>query len=230
MAHSETCSYAQEYRKISRLDFSYRSIIEEKKVQKNRLIFDHNEFNQLVNQIEQLMIDKAHLVIAISGFGGSGKSTLADQLRDHFKIKDEQVVRIDNLYGPNPNGPGIFDQSNWKLLTRILEDVHAGKKLHYEGKNDKGELIYCDEVLPKLVIVEGIRLLQPKFMPKFDISVWIDCPQEFAKQRAKARDRSQGEDEATVARWDTDWGPKDKEYFDTYHPQQLATFLYNDYK
>ncbi|GAG89728.1 unnamed protein product [marine sediment metagenome] len=86
--------------------------------------------------------------------------------------------------------------------------------------------MHFDEELPKLVIVEGIRLLQPKLIPNFDISVWIDCPQAIAIQRAKARDRKQGEDEQTVERWDTDWGPKDKEYFDMYRPDKIATFIY----
>jgi uridine kinase len=187
-------------------------------------------FDNLVTQIEELMAKKPHAVIAISGFGGSGKSHLADQLRDHFKIKDSQTVRMDCLYSADPNGPGIFDQSDWTLFARILEDVREGKRLQYQGKCDNGEVIHCDEALPNLVIVEGIRLLQPRFMPSFDISVWIDCPQEFAKQRAKARDREQGNDEQTVNRWDTDWGPKDKEYFVTFRPDQLATYLYKDYK
>jgi uridine kinase len=192
----------------------------------NRLI----GFDDLVVQIEQLAARKPHALIAISGFGGSGKSHLADSLRDHFKIKESQTVRIDCLYSVNPHGPGIFDQSDWTLLARILEDVRAARRLHYEGRDDKGELIQYDEPLPQVVIVEGIRLLQPRFMSSFDISVWIDCPQEFAKERAKTRDRSQGDDEQTVSRWDTDWGPKDREYFDTYRPDLLATYLYKEYK
>ncbi len=181
---------------------------------------------QLIALIEQVLKNKLYAVVAISGFGGSGKSTLADRLRDHFQIKDNQIVRIDHLYGPNPSGPGIFDQSDWLLLEHILTDIRAGKRLMYQGKGDKGRALHIDEELPRVVIVEGIRLLQPKLMPYFDVSVWIDCPQDIAIPRAKARDRSQGDDEATVSRWDTDWGPKDKLYFDTYRPDQLATFLY----
>ncbi len=185
-------------------------------------------FAELVTQIEKQLAKKPHAVVGISGFGGAGKSHLADQLRDHFKISDKQIVRIDHLYGPNHNGPGIFDQSDWPLLARILEDVHAGERLQYQGRNDKGESVHRDEALPKVVIVEGIRLLQPHLMPSFDISVWIDCPQELALKRTKARDRAQGDDEQTVSRWDTDWGPKDKKYYDTYRPNQLATFVYNN--
>ncbi len=187
-------------------------------------------YNTLITAVESLLKKKPHVVIAISGFGGSGKSYLAERLNTYFGGKDSQIVLIDHLYGPNPDGPGIFDQSNWPLLTKILEDVLAGKKLRYEGKGCKGEAIFCDEELPKVIIVEGVRLLQPKLMPYFDVSIWIACPQELALQRAKARDRSQGEDEQTVALWDSDWGPKDRLYFETYHPDTIASFLYKEYQ
>ena len=172
-----------------------------------------NNFEALVSKIEQIAKNKPHIIIGITGFGGSGKSHLADRLRDHFGINDNQIVRIDNLYGPNPKGLGIFDQSDWNLIERILKDSNASKRIKYQGKDDKGKVLYFDEDLPKIVIFEGIRLLQPKFNQYFDISVWIDCPQDFAIERAKARDRSQGEDEETVGGWDTNWGPKDKKIF-----------------
>ena len=163
-----------------------------------------NNFEELVSKIEQIAKNKPHIIIGITGFGGSGKSHLADRLRDHFGINDNQIVRIDNLYGPNPTGPGIFDQSDWNLIERILKDSTAGKRMKYQGKGDTGKVLHLDEDLPQTVIFEGIRLLQPKFDQYFDISAWIDCPQDFAIERAKDRDRSQGEDEETVNRWDTD--------------------------
>ncbi len=184
------------------------------------------KFDELVLAIEALMLQKPHVVVAISGFGGAGKSHLANRLRDYFKIKDTQVIRIDNLYSSSPDGPNIFDQSNWPLIETILGDVPTVKRLKYQGKDFRGNMLSFDEELPKVVIIEGIRLLQPKLLSYFDISVWLDCPQDFAIQRAKVRDREQGEDEQTVNRWDTDWGPKDREYFDKFRPDQLASFLY----
>lgn len=47
-----------------------------------------------------------------------------------------------------------------------------------------------------------------------------------AIQRAKVRDREQDEDGQMVNRWDTDWGPKDREYFDKFRPDQLATIRF----
>lgn len=66
-------------------------------------------------------------------------------------------------------------------------------------------------------------------MAQFDLSVWIDCPPELALSRAKARDLAQGADEAYMKRWDTEWGPKNKEYFDSYRPDRLASFIYKEF-
>ncbi len=189
-----------------------------------------SDFKKLVSKIEKVAKNKPHTIIGITGYGGSGKSHLADRLKTHFDINDNQIVRIDNLYGQNPKGPSIFDQSDWNLIGHILQDACAGKRIRYQGKDRNGKVLFFDEDLPKVVIFEGIRLLQPKYSKYFDISIWIDCPQNFAIKRAKVRDRSQGEDEKTVGAWDTDWGPKDKKYFDTYRPDKLANFIYKDYQ
>lgn len=183
------------------------------------------DFHGLVTSITG-QLTKGRTFVAISGFGGSGKSQLADQLRDHFGLKDSQIVRLDTLYSESPDGPGMLDQVDWPLLTKILESARAGERLQYLGRGFRGSRLSVDEELPNLLIVEGIRLLQPALLPYFDLAIWIDCPQELAIQRAKARDRMQGEEEETVNLWDTDWGPKDRAYFDTYRPDQLATFLY----
>ncbi|SVB08757.1 uncharacterized protein METZ01_LOCUS161611, partial [marine metagenome] len=104
-----------------------------------------DDFEALVSKIEQIAKNRLHIIIGITGFGGSGKSHLTDRLKDHFGINDDQIVRIDNLYGPNPNGPGIFDQSDWNLIEHILKDSSAGKRIKYQGKDDKGKVLYFDE-------------------------------------------------------------------------------------
>lgn len=186
-------------------------------------------FNELTDNIEKLMQDNDQVVVGISGFPGSGKSTLADRLKSHFINADSHVVRLDNLYTPLPRGTGLFDDYDWTLLRRIVDDVHTGKPLQYRGRGFEGEVLLFDVPPPKIAIVEGIRLFRRQFMDNFNLSVWVDCPPDLALDRAKSRDLGQGNDEAYMQRWDTEWAPKSLEYYRTYHPEHLADFIYLEY-
>ncbi len=182
-------------------------------------------YHKLHEHISLLLNEKNHVFVAISGFGGSGKTTLADRLGQDFQVNQDQIIRIDHLYSLNPDGPGILDQVDWELLEEILTAAQSGKNLSFVGKGFNNEPIPINTLLPRLLIVEGIRLLQPKLLQYFDLSMWIDCPQDIAIKQAKKRDFDQGEDPKNIQRWDTDWGPKDKEYFETFRPDLLATYL-----
>ncbi len=182
---------------------------------------------EIIDHIETMLSSQERITLGISGFGGAGKTTLAKKLCQHFFLRDEQVLHLDHLYSHNPNGPGILDQVDWNLLEEILKQASHGERLVYQGRGFLKEPIFIDEKWPNLLIVEGIRLLQPKLMKFFDCSIWIDCPHSLAVKRAKRRDRSQGESEEVIARWDTDWGPKDLEYDQLFQPAKLASIIYS---
>ena len=185
-------------------------------------------FDQLAQTIARLLNGNAPVVVGICGFGGSGKSTLAQRLRRRFP-EDSAVVGVDQLYSDNPMGPEILDQTNWDLMEIILADTRAGKPLRFVGKDFDSAPVVVDQTAPRLLIVEGVKLFQPRLMPYFDVSVWIDCPHERALERAKSRDRMQGESDSDIARWDSHWGPIELRYVQTYQPRTMATFLYQEW-
>ena len=102
----------------------------------------------------------------------------------------------------------------------------VGSALTYVGRNYRGDLIPIDETMPRVLIVEGLRLLRADVLPLYDVAVWIDCPLEQATRRAKTRNRTQGESEYELGLWDTLWAPLDAEYFVRHEPLRLATFVY----
>jgi hypothetical protein len=67
-------------------------------------------------------------------------------------------------------------------------------------------------------------------MQQFDLSVWVNCPMKLALKRAKLRDRGQDQNEEYMKLWDTLWSPRNERYLNDYHPEKLATFLYEEYK
>ncbi len=185
---------------------------------------------ELIAAIDSLRAERGRVVVAICGFGGSGKTTLANSLRDHYRLRERQVVHLDDFIVDRARGEGLLGGFDWGRLRDVLEDIRAGRRLSYRGTDFDGrpQAQRVEEELPEVVIVEGIRLLRPELSPYFDLQVWIDCPLELAAKRGRERDRADGADEAHLAVWDAEWIPKDAEYFATYRPDRLADLVLRD--
>jgi uridine kinase len=176
---------------------------------------------ELISEIDQIKKTKDRVVVAISGFGGSGKTTLTDKLVKHYGLIDGQVIHLDNFIVDRAEGDGTLGGYDWVRFEQVLQDVKDGKRLYYQvydWPHDNLTDWFIDEPLPPIVIVEGIRLLQPRLLRYFDIPVWIDCPLEVATQRGKKRDRENSNDptydiEAHIKKWDDIWVPKEISYF-----------------
>lgn len=187
-------------------------------------------FSELTGRVEKLLAEKDHVVVGISGFGGSGKTELTKKVCKYFGISDGQVIHLDNLFAKDHQDKPIFEDYDWPVITNILKEAQTGKGLQYQGRGFYGESLVFDEPLPKVVIIEGVRLFRPESISYFDIAMWIDCPLEFATKRGEDRDRENGADKQHIKRWRTEWEPKEKEYLDKCQPRKLATFLYKEYK
>jgi len=187
-------------------------------------------YEDLALTIEKLLTEQAVVVVAVSGHGGSGKSTLADKLARRFGIAENQVVRTDGLHAKNyMQAKGLFEHHDWATIMDVLSHVRTNKRLKYLKRNDKEIESMVDVPRPRVVIFEGIRLLRPEVTPYVDVSVWIDCPLDLATNRAKERNRQQGDNEAEIALWDTKWAPEGKQYVEQVSPHKIASFIYTTY-
>lgn len=179
---------------------------------------------------EQLGL-KDTVVLAISGFGGAGKTTLADSITNNFT--ESAVMPLDDFVINRGKGKGWAGGFDWDRLEQLFKDIKARKNLHYQRydwKADKLDDRWIDKRLPKLVIIEGVRLFQPKFMDYFDLSVWIDVDLTTATAQGVDRDRNKWHKidneglEAHLESWQTVWVPKEKEFLEKFHPDAAADY------
>lgn len=186
-------------------------------------------YEDLIRIIEQLLAKQEVVVIAISGHGGSGKSTLADKIARQFGVAESQIVRVDGLHAKNyMQTKGLFELHDWTTIMDILVNAHTNSRLRYLKRDDKEVESIVDVPSPRLVILEGIRLIRPEVLPYVDISVWVDCPLDVATKRAKDRNRQQGDSEAEIALWDSKWVPEAKRYVEQINPRAIASFIYDE--
>lgn len=188
-------------------------------------------YEDLVNKTQKLLKQQDVVVVVISGHGGSGKSTLANKLAREFGVAQEQIVRTDDIHSKDyGHAGGLFELHDWPVIFDLLKNVRTSKRLHYTTRSWKGVEGIVDTDKPRLVILEGIRLIRPEVLLYVDLSVWVDCPLDVATKRAVDRNREQGDIEAELAEWDTKWVPEAKEYMEQVHPEKIADFVYSQWQ
>ena len=186
----------------------------------------HPGYDDLLRRTRELIEELGRpAVIAIGGHGGAGKSTLALRLAADLGISTSQVVPTDRLYAAvDTRRAGLFEIQDWPATFDLLRRVRTGReaRLRYARRGYDGQEGVVDERMPAAVIIEGIRILRPETLPLIDLAVWIDLDPRLAGERAKARNRDQGDDAAEIVLWDTKWIPEGVEYERLVRPQQLA--------
>lgn len=110
-----------------------------------------------------------------------------------------------------------------------MRDGHDLRYHRYDWEQDAGR-DWFEQPRTRLVVVEGVRLLRPRLMPYFDLTVWIDCSVEAAAERGKSRDRGTqagavADIDAHMARWDADWIPKDLDFERVFDPARRAELV-----
>jgi uridine kinase len=152
-------------------------------------------------------------LVAIAGGSGAGKTWLAEKLQ---AVLGERVARLslDDFYLDRSDVPPAerekidFDDPcamDWPCVERVLRDCRAGRPMfvpHYEFRTHTRRPKPEPWQPAPLVLMDGLwLLLLPVIRRRFDLRIFVDCPEELRLQRRLARDvRDRGRSEASVGR------------------------------
>jgi len=145
---------------------------------------------------------QAVFTVGLAGASGSGKSTLAkrvaSRLKGHVISMETYAVEMNHLpleerAKLNYDAPHAIDM---QLLESQIRDYASGKAIDAPIYDFEKHLRLSDqrEHVPakSLLIVEGILALHfPQLRPLFDLSIYLEAPDEVCFHRRKVRDISE---------------------------------------
>lgn len=182
------------------------------------------QYEALFLRIEELLLSKGRVCVAIDGGAATGKTTLASLLAEKY---GGEIVNMDDFFlRPEQRTPERFAEAGGNFdRERFLEEVipFMGKREAFSYRvfdcsrmclNGKAEISAAP-----LVIVEGSYSHHPTFAACFDLRVFLRLDEEERKRRIIARN---GERSETFF---TRWIPLENRYFETFEIEKKADIV-----
>jgi uridine kinase len=140
------------------------------------------------------------LLVAIAGGSGAGKTWLSHQIAEAFPGRVTSVSLDDFYQDRSRLAPSARQRINydhpraieWPLLRKFLENYRNGKKpllpkYDFETHCRANNAMTC-EVNP-ILVVEGLWVLSRRDIRNaFDLTIYIDCPEQVRLERRITRD------------------------------------------
>ena len=178
-------------------------------------------------QIDQLLTEKEHVIIAIDGKCTSGKTTLAAQLAE---IYDCNLFHMDDFFlRPEQRTPQRYEEVGGnvdyeRFHTEVLLPLKASQAFSYRPFDCKTFTLSEPVSVPRkqLNIIEGSYCLHPYFGDPYDLKVLLTIDPETQRQRVLKRPAFL--QEAFFQKWI----PLENRYFDALSqrltaPEQVLT-------
>ena len=146
---------------------------------------------------------KQPFVVAISGYGGSGKSSLAREISE--SIPGSVILAIDDYYAPIP-----LPDDDWAAFDRV--QLRSS----------------LDQQTSELVICEGVGLLHPDTLDRYDLKVWVDVDLETATARGMKRDREEYNVDHDRL-WREEWVPTELRFEAKHNPKAKADYWVDNF-
>jgi uridine kinase len=151
-------------------------------------------------------------IVGLAGPSGSGKSTVAKRVASRLDghVISMEVYSIEMNHLPlNERAKLNYDAPNAtdvKLLEQHIREYAAGNAIEAPIYNFAEHLRVSDQrqhiPAKSLLIVEGILALHfPKLRPYFDLSVYLEAPDDICFHRRKVRDITERQRSLELTQW-----------------------------
>ncbi|HEY2297617.1 MAG TPA: hypothetical protein VGH43_07810 [Jatrophihabitans sp.] len=173
---------------------------------------------QVVSEVQALPRDRTTFV-GIDGYGGSGKSTLAALIAE--AVPEAAVVHADDFASPS-----IPEWDHARFCTQVVVPLVDGCPARYQRwdwHTDTGAE-WHDVPVGALLIVEGVSSTRADIPAPWDLTIWVEAPEELRLARALERD---GPD--MLATWLAVWLPEESAYVARERPQDRVDLIVPGY-
>ena len=164
------------------------------------------------------------VICAIDGKCGAGKTSLARMLASVF---DASVIHMDDFYVPfRERTPAFTSVPGWNVdLPRFREEVlvplaqhRAFSYRHYDPRSDS----FTAEVsvpAADVYIIEGSYCLRPDLVPHWDLTCFVDLPDDLQQERILRRNGPE-----ILKMFNNQWIPNERVYHAAYDIPEKAGF------
>ena len=201
-------------------------------------------YQQLLTEIIQLKQNnhlEKPMLAAVSGIDSSGKGYISAKLAASLDSAGYKVASLG--VDPWQNLPhvrmckenaGVHFYHNAVRQTEMFEKLvlplkeHGSINVSAQVVEQTSEAFMHREYLFQnidIILLEGIFLFQAQWMPHYDCSVWIQCNEKLALQRALKRNQEGLDSSELIAEYQSIYFPAQKYHQQQDNPQQLADFL-----
>lgn len=150
--------------------------------------------------------------VGIDGFGAAGKTTLAARVVE--RLPGAVSIGVDDFAAPGLPG---WDRERFR--EQVLRPLSAARPGRYQLADVlTGQLgRWVDVPVGVAVVVEGVSATDIRVGVPWDLTIWVDVPEEERRRRILARDPPE-----LLARWRTDWWPSEEAYAREQRPWERA--------
>lgn len=205
------------------------------------------EIKALLFEIESRFQDKVHsgaLLVAISGIDASGKGYISNMLTASLNNSGYKVANVG--IDPWQNLPKIrlskvnagehfyhnairFDALFQQLLLPLKKQRSVTATMDYmqQTENEFHPYTYHYQDID-IILVEGIFLLQSRWLAYYDLSIWVDCSESTALKRAIKRNQEGLSEADLVTEYETIYFPAQRFHDLQDSPRSLAEIHFDN--